>query len=73
MAVNPDCTIIATASVKGTVIKLSCVETGDVLQELRRGTSAADIKSLTFHPHLNLIAINSDKASCHVFEIKKSI
>ena len=73
VAVNPDCTMIATASVKGTVIKITSVDSGDVLQEVRRGTAKADIGNLICHPYLNLIAINSDKSSCHVFEIKKSI
>ena len=35
LAVNPDCTLIASASTNGTVIKITSVESGEVLQELR--------------------------------------
>ncbi len=73
VAVNPECSLIATSSVKGTVVRITSVEGGAVLQELRRGAGTASIQNLVFHPHLNLIAVNSDRSSCHVFEIKKSI
>ena len=31
LAINPDCTLIASASIKGTVIRITSVETGDML------------------------------------------
>lgn len=73
VSVNPDCTLIASASKAGTVIRITCVSTGEVLQELRRGSGHAQVQNIVFHPYLNLLVANSDRKSCHVFEIKKSI
>ena len=66
-------TLIASASTKGTLIRIISVEGGEQLQELRRGTGKALISNLIFHPSLNLLACWSDRKSVHVFEIKKSV
>ncbi len=73
LTLNSQGTLIATASIKGTIIKIFSSEEGTLLQELRRGASKAFITSITFHPYLNLIACTSDRSSIHLFEIKKSI
>lgn len=73
MAVNSEGTLIATASIRGTIIRIFSVEEGELLQELRRGSSKAFITSITFHPTLNMLACTSNKSSIHLFEIKKSI
>lgn len=56
LAVNPEGTLIASASKKGTMIRIISVEGGDQLQELRRGSGKAMINCLVFHPTLNLLA-----------------
>jgi len=43
MAVNPDGTLIASASSRGHIIKLYSTDGGDVVQELKRGNSKAEI------------------------------
>lgn len=73
LTVNSEGTLIASASTKGTLIRILSVEGGEQLQELRRGTGKAVISNLIFHPSLNLLACCSDKRSVHVFEIKKSV
>lgn len=73
LSVNPDGTLIASASQKGTVIKIFSADGGETLQTLRRGSSTAIITSIVFHPSLNIIACTSNKSSIHIFEIKKSI
>jgi len=73
LQVNPDGTLIASASQKGTVIKIFSADGGETLQTLRRGSSTAVITSIVFHPSLNIIACTSNKSSIHIFEIKKSI
>ena len=73
LAVNAEGTLIATASTKGTIIRIFSSEEGVLLQELRRGSGKAFITSVTFHPSLNLIACTSNRSSIHLFEIKKSI
>ena len=73
LAVNADGTLIATASIRGTIIRIFSAEEGQLLQELRRGSSKAFITSLNFHPSMNMIACTSNRSSIHLFEIKKSV
>ena len=73
IALNSEGTLIASASIKGTVIRIFGTEEGEPLQELRRGSGKAFITSIVFHPTLNLIACTSNRTSIHLFEIKKSI
>jgi len=73
LAVNSEGTLIATASTKGTIIRIFSAEEATLLQELRRGSGKALITSIIFHPTLNMIACTSNRSSVHLFEIKKSI
>ena len=73
LTVNAMGTLIASASTKGTVIRIFSAEGGEHLQELRRGSNKAVISELKFHPTLYLIACTSNKTSIHLFEIKKSV
>ena len=72
LAVNGDGTLVASASTKGTIIRIFSAEDGKCLQELRRGSGKAFITSIIFHPTLHLIACTSNRSSIHLFEIKKS-
>lgn len=73
LAVNPDGTLLASASSRGHIIKLFSTDGGDCVQELKRGNSKADIRSIVFHPTLHLIACTSSKSSIHIFEFNKAI
>jgi WD40 repeat protein len=73
LAVNGEGTLIATASIRGTIIRIFSAEEGVLLQELRRGSGKAFITSLNFHPSMNMIACTSNRSSIHLFEIKKSV
>ena len=72
LAVNLMGTLVASSSEIGTLIRIFSVEDGNVLQELRRGSSKADINNLIFHPTQNILACSSNKATIHLFEIKHS-
>lgn len=73
ISVNSEGTLIASASHKGTVIKIFNAEGGELLQILRRGSSKANITGIVFHPNAPIIAICSDRTSIHLFEIKESL
>ena len=73
LSVNPDGTLIASASQKGTVIKIFSADGGETLQHLRRGSGTATITSIVFHPSLHIVACTSDRSSIHLFEIKHSV
>jgi len=50
MAVNPEGTLIASASARGHIIKIYSTDGGEVVQELKRGNSKAEITQIVFHP-----------------------
>lgn len=73
IAVNPDGTLIASASNRGHIIKIYSTDGGEVVQELKRGNSKAEITGILFHPSQYLLACTSSKTSIHIFEIKKAV
>lgn len=73
ITVNPEGTLIATASIKGTKLKVFSADSGDALQILRRGSTNALVTSIVFHPTLNILACCSNKSSIHIFSTKESV
>lgn len=62
--------LLATASTRGTLIRLFNTADGTKIQELRRGADQADIHSIAFSkPHYWLV-VSSDKGTIHVFCLK---
>lgn len=68
-ALNIDGSRIASASEKGTLIRIWDCFTGDPLRELRRGMDRADIYCLSFNPTSTFIACSSDKGTVHIFSL----
>eukprot|EP00928_Gymnodinium_smaydae_P042201 TRINITY_DN28449_c0_g1_i1.p1 TRINITY_DN28449_c0_g1~~TRINITY_DN28449_c0_g1_i1.p1 ORF type:complete len:522 (+),score=107.20 TRINITY_DN28449_c0_g1_i1:148-1713(+) len=64
--------ILATASDKGTIIRIFDARTGARLQELRRGADRAEIHSLAFGLHASWLAVASDKGTVHIFSVKRT-
>jgi WD40 repeat protein len=69
-ALNPDGTRLATASEKGTLVRIFDTATGQPLQELRRGADRAEIYSICFNNATRWLAVSSDKGTVHVFSLK---
>uniref|UniRef100_A0A383WHS1 Autophagy-related protein 18a n=1 Tax=Tetradesmus obliquus TaxID=3088 RepID=A0A383WHS1_TETOB len=60
---------LATASDKGTLLRVWNTADGSLLQELRRGTEPAHIHSIAFSKHCDWLAVSSDKGTVHVFAL----
>ena len=69
---NKDGTILATASDKGTLIRLFDTSTGEAIQELRRGTENAEIYSIAFDNNNRFLAVSSDRKTVHIFLINNN-
>ena len=61
---------LATASEKGTLIRVFNTSNGDLIKELRRGTEKADIYSISFDKKCNFLAVSSDRKTIHIFNLK---
>ena len=72
IAMNIDGSLLATASEKGTLIRLFDVKDGkkDLIQELRRGMEKANINCICFHSNSKFLLCSSDRGTIHIFKIK---
>ncbi|KAM7274710.1 hypothetical protein ACFE04_016576 [Oxalis oulophora] len=69
-ALTQDGQILATASTKGTLVRIYNTLDGTLLQEVRRGADRAEIHSLAFSATAQWLAVSSDKGTVHVFGLK---
>jgi WD40 repeat protein len=58
---------VATSSEKGQNIRIFSVETGDMIQEFRRGNEYAMIYSMSFSKGGNWLSCSSDSNIIHIF------
>ncbi|KAI3448588.1 hypothetical protein Pfo_005253 [Paulownia fortunei] len=70
VALTNDGRLLATASSKGTLVRMFNTLDGLLLQELRRGSERAEIYSLSFSLTAQWLAVSSDKGTVHVFSLK---
>ncbi|CAK9108234.1 Autophagy-related protein 18a (AtATG18a) (Protein PEROXISOME UNUSUAL POSITIONING 2) [Durusdinium trenchii] len=70
MAVDQSCSLIATASEKGTIVRVHEIHGDGKPQELRRGLDRAEIHSLAFSPSGDFLVASSDKGTVHVFALR---
>lgn len=70
MQLTPKGNKLATASQKGTVIRIFNTKTGDPFQELRRENEYAMIFSIAFEPSGGFMACSSDSGTIHIFCMK---
>jgi hypothetical protein len=73
MALNSLGTRLATASDKGTLIRVWDTASGELLQELRRGADKADICCIAFNSGSTLLACASDKGTVHIFKLSVAV
>ncbi|KAL5561512.1 hypothetical protein UlMin_031259 [Ulmus minor] len=70
LALTSDGQVLATASTKGTLVRVFNTVDGTLLQEVRRGADRAEIYSLAFSSTTQWLAVSSDKGTVHVFSLK---
>ena len=63
-------TKIATASCKGTLIRVFDVTNGSLLSELRRGSNPAVIYCINFNSDSSLLCVSSDHGTIHIFSLE---
>ncbi|KAF5836362.1 WD40-repeat-containing domain protein [Dunaliella salina] len=64
---------LASASEKGTLIRVWNTADGQLLQELRRGADPAVVHSLAFSRGCEWLAVSSDKSTVHVFALAEGV
>ncbi|KAI0886262.1 WD40 repeat-like protein [Annulohypoxylon maeteangense] len=69
LQLSADGELLATASEKGTIIRIFSTSSCAKLAERRRGSEFATIYSLRFSPSGNMLACTSDKGSLHIFDV----
>lgn len=72
LALNSTGTLLATASDKGTVIRVFSLPAAQKLHQFRRGSYAARIYSLNFNAVSTLLAVSSDTETVHIFKLAGS-
>ncbi|XP_042395429.1 autophagy-related protein 18a-like [Zingiber officinale] len=72
-ALSQDGRLIATASSKGTLVRIFSTVDGTLIQEVRRGADRAEIYSLAFSSDMQWLAVSSDKGTVHVFSLKVNL
>jgi autophagy-related protein 18 len=69
MAINSTGTLLATASEKGTVIRVFSIPGAEKLYQFRRGTQKARIHSISFNTMSTLLAVSSATDTVHIFKL----
>ncbi|KAG9140823.1 hypothetical protein Leryth_025225 [Lithospermum erythrorhizon] len=70
LTLSMDGLLLATASTRGTLIRIFNTMDGTKLQEVRRGADKADIYSLALSPNAQWLVVSSDKGTIHVFTLR---
>ncbi|XP_052208022.1 autophagy-related protein 18c [Diospyros lotus] len=70
LTLTMDGLLLATASTKGTLIRIFNTMDGTRLQEVRRGLDRADIFSIALSPNVQWMAVSSDKGTIHLFRLR---
>uniref|UniRef100_A0A6I8P791 PRA1 family protein n=1 Tax=Ornithorhynchus anatinus TaxID=9258 RepID=A0A6I8P791_ORNAN len=70
ISLNQQGTVVASASQKGTLIRLFDTQTKEKLVELRRGTDPATLYCINFSHDSSFLCASSDKGTVHIFALK---
>lgn len=73
IALNNEGTLLATASVTGTIIRVFSLPKGTKLYQFRRGTYPSTIYSISFNLSSTLLCVSSTTDTVHIFRLSGSI
>ncbi|KDP21619.1 hypothetical protein JCGZ_03290 [Jatropha curcas] len=62
--------LLATASTRGTLIRIFNTMDGSRLQEVRRGVDRAEIYGIALSQNVQWLAVSSDKGTVHIFSLR---
>ncbi|KAH6573105.1 hypothetical protein BASA62_003109 [Batrachochytrium salamandrivorans] len=71
LAVSRQGTLVASASERGTLIRVFDCRSSALLNELRRGADYAEIYSIVFNTLSTRICVASDKGTLHIFNLSR--
>lgn len=71
LEMSPNGKTLATASEKGTIIRVYNCENGETIRELRRGSEYANIYSIAFDMTASWLACSSDSGTIHIFSLHR--
>ena len=69
LTVPPSGRLLATTSLRGTLVRVWDTATGKQVRELRRGSDQAEIYGVAFRPDETEICAWSDKGTIHIFAL----
>ncbi|KAK3988173.1 autophagy-like protein 18 [Cladorrhinum sp. PSN332] len=69
IAMNSDGTLLATASEKGTIVRVFDFTTGQKLYQFRRGTTPSSIHSMSFNLSSTLLCVSSVSNTVHIYKL----
>lgn len=73
LVLSQDGSLIATASEKGTIVRIFNVYTGDVIRELRRGIFKGEITSICFDQRKTYLVLSSEhNGTIHVYNLENN-
>ncbi|KAL7315787.1 autophagy protein [Mucor circinelloides] len=72
ISMNSEGTLLATASEKGTVIRVFAIPSADKVYQFRRGSYSAKIYSMSFNLVSTLLCVSSDTETVHIFKLSSS-
>jgi autophagy-related protein 18 len=70
ITINSSGTLLASASIKGTVIRIYSIPDGQQIYQFRRGTYPATIYCINFSLDSSLLCVSSDTGTVHIFKLE---
>lgn len=71
LSATPNGAMLATASSKGTLVRVWDAQSSYLVKELRRGIDSAEIFAISFRADGGAVAVSSDKGTVHAWDLRR--